>query len=340
MDSIFQYYNQGDKSVLNDPSLLSMPPIKVVIHFAALKAVGESSKIPLDYYRNNVYGTISLLDTMKKHGVRKLIFSSSAVVYGLPNLPKGCQITEDIVTPTATNPYGRSKKMCEEVIQDLCRADEGWKVILLRYFNPVGAHPDSVIGEDPLGIPNNLMPFVARVAACSWLKAKSENDETLTPNTKERIVSERELELAAMTHLSIFGNDYDTKDGTGMRDYIHVVDLAKGHVSGLKAVLYDIPNNGPWFSNAEQYEKNKSICRVYNLGCGVGYSVLDVVNTFVEANQVAVPFLFTNRRAGDVPELIADPSRAKKELSFECKRNLVDMCKDMWRWQCKITQSI
>jgi UDP-glucose 4-epimerase len=256
-------------------------PIDAVIHFAGLKAVGESVEQPLKYYDNNVHGTTVLCEVMAAHGCRSIVFSSSATVYGDPHTTP---IREDFPLQ-ATNPYGRSKLFIEEILCDLHTSDNRWKVVLLRYFNPVGAHASGLIGEDPNGIPNNLMPFISQVA-----------------------VGKRE-------HLSVFGNDYDTHDGTGVRDYIHVVDLAKGHLKAL--------------------EKIDSIDEVLavNLGTGQGYSVLDMVKAFEEASGEKVPYRIAPRRDGDVAKCFADPSYAKEVLDWEATKDIEAMCEDTWRWQ-------
>ena len=261
--------------------------IVCVIHLAALKAVGESCEVPLTYYKNNVGGSINLLEVMKEFNVKKLLFSSSATVYGIPqNLP----LTEDHPTGQGcTNPYGKTKFFVEEILQDLCASDKTWSVVALRYFNPIGAHESGLIGEDPNGIPNNLMPFVAQVA------------------TGKR------------TELKVFGNDYDTVDGTGVRDYIHIVDLAEGHVSGLRKVM----------------DSTFSGWRVYNLGTGAGFSVLQLVNAFQAASGKTIPFKIVERRPGDIASSYADSTRAKKELNWTAKRSLSNMCEDTWRWQMK-----
>ncbi|MDN5277780.1 MAG: UDP-glucose 4-epimerase [Clostridiales bacterium] len=255
--------------------------IQAVIHFAGLKAVGESVAIPLKYYYNNITGTIILCEVMQKHGVKKIVFSSSATVYGKP---KSVPIKEDFPL-CPTNPYGRTKYMIEEILRDVYVADNEWGIILLRYFNPIGAHESGRIGEDPNGIPNNLMPYITQVA-----------------------VGKREK-------LYVFGNDYDTHDGTGVRDYIHVVDLARGHLKALEKAIKD---NG---------------VEVYNLGTGVGYSVLDVVKTFERVNGVKIPYVITGRRPGDVDKCYADPTKAHKELGWKAEKNLEDMCRDSWNWQ-------
>lgn len=251
-----------------------------VIHFAGLKAVGESVLEPLDYYENNVVGTLSLLAAMKQAGVSTLVFSSSATVYGEPQrLP----LTEDHPL-SATNPYGRTKLMIEDILRDLFRAEPHWRIAILRYFNPVGAHESGRIGEDPRGIPNNLMPFVAQVA-----------------------VGQRET-------LSVWGNDYPTPDGTGVRDYIHVVDLALGHLQALRRL--DTPQ-----------------CIAVNLGTGTGYSVLDIVQAFEEASGRQIPYQISPRRPGDVAACYADPTLASELLDWKAERNLENMCRDSWHWQ-------
>ena len=253
-----------------------------VIHFAGLKAVGESVSQPWRYYDNNLNSTLVLTKVMEKYGVKQLIFSSSATVYTADNpMP----LVETSRTGGCTNPYGWTKYMTEQILSGLCHADPTWSVCLLRYFNPIGAHESGRIGEDPRGIPNNLMPFVTQVA-----------------------VGRREK-------LSVFGNDYDTPDGTGVRDYIHVVDLAKGHVA---ACAYVTAHTG---------------CEVFNLGTGTGYSVLDIVKTFEEVNGVAVPYVITDRRPGDIATCYASPDKSAQVLGWAAEKNLADMCRDSWRWQ-------
>ena len=255
--------------------------IEAVVHFAGLKAVGESVSKPLEYYDNNVNGTLVLVAAMQEVGVKKLVFSSSATVYGDPS---HVPITEDFPT-SATNPYGRSKLMVEECLSDFQHANPDWSIILLRYFNPVGSHPSGELGEDPQGIPNNLMPFVSQVA-----------------------VGRREF-------LSVFGNDYPTKDGTGVRDYIHVMDLSDGHIAALEHV-------GP-----------KAGLHIYNLGTGNGYSVLEMVQAFEKASGKSVPYQFAERRPGDIAECWADPSKAMHDLHWKAERTLEAMTEDTWRWQ-------
>jgi UDP-glucose 4-epimerase len=268
-----------DKENLN--KIFAEEDIDSVIHFAGLKAVGESVEIPLHYYNNNVVGTLNLLEAMKNNNVKKLVFSSSATVYGDPHK---VPILENFPL-SATNPYGRSKLIIEEILRDLYKAESDWDITILRYFNPVGAHESGKIGEDPNGIPNNLMPFITQVA-----------------------VGKREK-------LSIFGNDYPTVDGTGVRDYIHVVDLARGHIKAL-----------------EKLEQNPG-CVEYNLGTGNGYSVLEVVNAFQNASGREIGFKIVDRRAGDIAACYADPQYAKNELGWEAKFGIKEMCEDSWRWQ-------
>lgn len=254
-----------------------------VIHFAGLKAVGESVEKPLEYYDNNVAGTVILLQAMQRHNVKNIVFSSSATVYGDPHTTP---ILEHFPL-SATNPYGRSKLMIEEMLGDLYKSDLEWKVALLRYFNPVGAHASGRIGEDPKGIPNNLMPYISRVAVGTY------------------------------EFLSVFGGDYPTPDGTGVRDYIHVVDLAKGHVKALEAFLRgDVPN-----------------LLVVNLGTGQGYSVLDMVKAFAEASGREVPYRIVKRRAGDIACCYADPALARELIHWQAEKTLEDMCRDAWNWQ-------
>ena len=268
-----------DRQAVNE--IFEKESIDSVIHFAGLKAVGESVQKPLEYYYNNVTGTLILCDVMRKHGVKKIVFSSSATVYGSP---KTVPIKEDFPLHV-TNPYGRTKLMLEEILRDLNVADPEWDVILLRYFNPIGAHKSGLIGEDPKGIPNNLLPYITQVA------------------------------VGKLEKLGVFGNDYDTHDGTGVRDYIHVVDLALGHVKAIEKI------------------QNKTGVLVYNLGTGVGYSVLDVVKSFEKASGVKIPYEIKPRRAGDIATCYADPSLAKAELGWEAKREIEEMCEDSWRWQ-------
>jgi UDP-glucose 4-epimerase len=257
--------------------------LDAVIHFAGLKAVGESVTIPLRYYHNNVTGTVILCEVMGSHNVKNIVFSSSATVYGDPHK---VPITEDFPL-SPTNPYGRTKLIIEEILRDLHRADEAWKVVLLRYFNPVGAHPSGVIGEDPRGIPNNLLPYIAQVA------------------------------VGKRSELPVFGNDYPTNDGTGIRDYIHVVDLSIAHVSALARVFSD-PG-----------------VVTYNLGTGQGYSVLEMVSAFEKASGKKIPYRIVGRRPGDIATCYADPSLAKVEMEWSASRGIDDMCADTWHWQSK-----
>ena len=256
--------------------------IGCVIHFAGLKAVGESVSIPWKYYDNNLNSTLVLTKVMADLGMKNIIFSSSATVYTADNeMP----LRETSRTGNCTNPYGWTKYMTEQILSGMAHADKDWSIVLLRYFNPIGAHISGQIGEDPSGIPNNLMPYITQVA------------------------------IGRRDHLSVFGNDYDTPDGTGVRDYIHVVDLAKGHVAAVK---YVTSNHG---------------CEVFNLGTGVGYSVLDMVNAFVEANGVDVPYQIVDRRPGDIATCYADPAKSAEKLGWKAEKNLQDMCRDSWRWQ-------
>ena len=270
-----------DKEKLNE--VFEKFSINSVIHFAGLKAVGESVANPLKYYDNNVNGTLVLLDVMKKHNCKKIVFSSSATVYGDP---KSTPIKENFPTGNTTNPYGTSKYMIERILEDLYVSDNTFKIAILRYFNPVGAHISGLIGEDPNGIPNNLMPFITQVA-----------------------VQKRE-------YLSVFGSDYDTHDGTGVRDYIHVVDLANGHVKAIE------------FLNSNETEPLK-----VNLGTGIGYSVLDMVKAFEKASGQKIPYKLTTRRPGDIAKCYASTEYSKEVLNWEAKRSLEDMCADSWRWQ-------
>ena len=257
--------------------------IEAVINFAGYKAVGESVRKPIEYYTNNISGALVLLDTMKKYGVKKFVFSSSATVYGEP---ERIPITEDCKTGGTTNPYGTSKLFIEQILKDIYNSDNTWDIAILRYFNPVGAHESGLIGEEPQGIPNNLMPYVARVAA------------------------------GKLKELSVFGNDYDTPDGTGVRDYIHVVDLAKGHIKAL-----------------EKLEKEGKGLYIYNLGTGKGYSVLDMVNAFEKSTGKKVAYKIAPRRAGDIATCYSDPTKAKEELGWAAEKGIKEMCADSWKWQ-------
>ena len=270
-----------DRNILE--KIFTENDIEAVIDFAAYKAVGESVQKPVEYYTNNVSTVLVLLDEMKKHNVKTLVFSSSATVYGDPEV---VPITEECKVGGTTNPYGTSKLMVEQILKDLYKSDNEWNIAILRYFNPVGAHESGLIGEDPKGIPANLMPYIQKVAA------------------------------GKLKELSVFGNDYDTKDGTGVRDYIHVVDLAIGHIKAL-----------------DKLRKDKMGMHIYNLGTGVGYSVLDMVNAFEKANNIKVPYKIAPRRAGDIAMCYSDPKKAKEELGFEATRTLEDMCRDSWNFE-------
>jgi UDP-glucose 4-epimerase len=292
----FEFYpiDIRDKSALME--LFSKEQISSVIHFAGLKAVGESCEQPLQYYENNVYGTLVLAEAMAEAGVKKMVFSSSATVYGTnPEV----QYTEDLRIG-AVNPYGRTKAMIEEILRDISAADQlnssstPWKIALLRYFNPIGAHESGMIGEDPNGIPNNLMPYVTQVA------------------------------IGKLAQLSVFGDDYPTPDGTGIRDYIHVVDLVKGHIKALEAL------NGKNF--------HEGACKAYNLGAGKGHSVLELIHTFEQVTGKKVNYRIAPRRAGDLPEYYADPSLALKELNWKVEKTLQDMVADTWNWQLQNPQ--
>ncbi len=273
---------EGDIRSQNDlQRVFEAYEIESVIHFAGLKAVGESVAQPLRYYDNNVYGTLQLLEAMQKYDCKQIVFSSSATVYGDPaTVP----ITEDFPL-SATNPYGRSKLMIEEILRDLYVSDNTWKIILLRYFNPVGAHPSGLIGEDPDGIPNNLMPYITQTA------------------------------VGQLACLSVFGNDYDTPDGTGIRDYIHVVDLAEGHIKALEKI--------------DQIDEVLAV----NLGTGQGYSVLEMVKAFEKASGKEVPYCIAPRRPGDIASCYADPTLAREVLGWEVQYGIEKMCEDAWRWQ-------
>lgn len=256
--------------------------IEEVINFAGFKAVGESIEKPIEYYTNNISGALVLLDTMRKYGVKTFIFSSSATVYGEPEM---IPVTEECKTGGTTNPYGTSKLYIEQILKDIYTSDPSWNICILRYFNPVGAHESGLIGEEPQGIPNNLMPYVARVA------------------------------LGTLKELSVYGNDYDTKDGTGVRDYIHVVDLAKGHIKAL-----------------EKLEKEKQGLFIYNLGTGKGYSVLDMVKAFEKVTKKKIAYKIAPRRDGDIATCYADPKKAKEELGWEADLGINEMCRDSWNY--------
>jgi UDP-glucose 4-epimerase len=273
---------QGDIRNKDDlSSVFEQYSIDAVIHFAGLKAVGESVSLPLKYYDNNIVGTITLCEVMAKYQCKSIVFSSSATVYGDPHTTP---IKEDFPT-SATNPYGRSKLFIEEILRDIYVSDNTWNIVLLRYFNPVGSHPSGSIGEDPLGLPNNLMPYIAQTA------------------------------VGKLKTLNIFGDDYDTIDGTGVRDYIHVMDLAMGHVKAIEKI--------------SQFTEVMTI----NLGTGNGYSVLEMVKNFEQASGKKVPYTIVPRRAGDIATCYADPSYAKEILDWEAKKDVYSMCKDSWRWQ-------
>ena len=273
--------NMLDSNVLNQ--IFSENKIDCVIDFAAYKAVGESVKMPIEYYTNNVSSVLTLLSVMKKFNCKSIVFSSSATVYGDPEI---IPITEESKTGGTTNPYGTSKLFVEQILKDLYKSDNTWDICILRYFNPIGAHESGLIGEEPNGIPANLMPYISKVAS------------------------------GKLECLSVFGNDYDTKDGTGVRDYIHVVDLAKGHI---KAV--------------EKLDKEKNGLYIYNLGTGCGYSVLDMINTFEKVNGIKINYKIVDRRAGDIATCFADPTKAKEELGFVCEKTLDDMVRDAWNYE-------
>ena len=271
--------------ILDKPALeeiFQKESIDSCIHFAGLKAVGESVQKPWEYYHNNITGTLLLLDVMRKHNVKNIVFSSSATVYGSPEV---VPVTEECPKGEITNPYGQTKAMLEQVLTDIYKADNEWNVILLRYFNPIGAHKSGKIGENPNGIPNNLMPYITQVA------------------------------VGKLEKLGVFGDDYDTPDGTGVRDYIHVVDLAKGHVKAI-----------------EKVKENPGL-KIYNLGTGIGYSVLDIVKNFEEATGITIPYEIKPRRAGDIATNYADASLAKRELGWTAENGIKEMCQDAWRWQ-------
>ena len=278
----FKFYEIDylDKDALN--KVFEENKIDAVINFAGFKAVGESVQKPIEYYTNNISGALNLLDVMRKHNVKKFVFSSSATVYGNP---EKIPLTEDCKIGGTTNPYGTSKLFVEQILKDIYVSDNSWDIIILRYFNPVGAHESGLIGEDPKGIPNNLMPYIAKVA------------------TKE------------LKELSVFGNDYNTPDGTGVRDYIHVVDLAKGHVLALNKL-----------------EKEGKGLFIYNLGTGTGYSVLDLVHAYEKANNVKVPYKIAPRRDGDIATCYSDPTKAKNELGFVATKTIEDMCHDSYKF--------
>ena len=278
-----KFYNYDVLDRKNVEKVFEENNIEAVIHFAGYKAVGESVEKPLEYYHNNIGSTIILLEVMKKYGVKNFVFSSSATVYGDA---KVVPINEESPL-SATNPYGRTKLMIEEILRDLYNSDKSWNIALLRYFNPVGAHKSGMLGEDPCGIPNNLMPYITKVA------------------------------IGELKELSVFGNDYNTMDGTGVRDYIHVVDLARGHLKAL--------------------DKLTTNCGLvtYNLGTGNGYSVLDVINAFSRASGKSVPYKIVSRRPGDIAACYANPQKANEELGWKAEKGIEEMCEDSWRWQNK-----
>ncbi len=280
---IFKSYNID---ILNEKQLgkvFEENQIDAVIHFAGYKAVGESVVNPIKYYQNNVAGTLVLCEVMNRYNVKKMVFSSSATVYGTDNISP---LTEDMSLST-NNPYGSTKMMIEMVLNDLCKSDQDWRVSLLRYFNPIGAHESGLIGEDPNGEPNNLMPYITQVA------------------------------VGIRDKLTIFGNDYPTHDGTGVRDYIHVVDLAKGHIKALKKIRVEPGTD------------------VFNLGTGIGCSVLDLIRYFEEATDIKIPFVINRRRPGDVAVCYANPDKAARILDWKAEKDIHDMCRDSWRWQSK-----
>ncbi|CAM6010985.1 unnamed protein product [Sphagnum balticum] len=280
---IFKQVDLRDKDALEE--VFKTFRFNAVIHFAGLKAVGESVRMPLHYYNNNIIGTLNLLDAMTRHGCKQIVFSSSATVYGQP---KSVPCTEEFPLE-ATNPYGRSKLVIEGILKDVHVADPTWRIVLLRFFNPVGSHPSGHIGEDPRGVPNNLMPVVQQVA------------------------------VGRRTELTVFGNDYNTRDGTGVRDYIHVMDLAAGHIQALHK-LFNTPDIG---------------CAIYNLGTGRGTSVLEMVAAFEKASGKKIPLRFTDRRPGDCSEVYAATEKAEKELGWTAKLGIEEMCRDQWNWASK-----
>ena len=279
----FKFYEMDYRDREKLEKVFEENKIDAVLNFAGFKAVGESVKKPLEYYDNNISGCLVLLETMRKYGVKKFVFSSSATVYGTP---ERIPLTEDCKTGGTTNPYGTTKLFIEQILKDLYASDNSWDICILRYFNPVGAHESGLIGEEPQGIPNNLMPYVVRVAS------------------------------GELKELSVFGNDYDTPDGTGVRDYIHVVDLAVGHVKAI-----------------EKLNKEGKGLYIYNLGTGTGYSVLDMVKAFEKVNDIKIPYVIAPRRSGDIATCYANPEKAEKELGFVAKKTLEDMCRDAWNFE-------
>jgi len=278
-DFKFYDYDLLDREKIE--SIFEENHIDAVIHFAGYKAVGESVLEPLKYFYNNLTGTIILCQVMQKYNCKKMVFSSSATVYGIPERVP----IEETDKLSVTNPYGRTKLMIEQILEDVHRADNSWSVALLRYFNPIGAHESGLIGEDPQGIPNNLMPYITQVA------------------------------IGRLPELSVYGNDYPTKDGTGVRDYIHVVDLAKGHIKALEKIM------------------SENIFEAYNLGTGKGYSVLEMIETFEKVSGRKIPYKITDRRPGDVAQCYANPAKAERELGWKAEYDLERMCRDSWRWQ-------
>ena len=276
----FYEVDVADREALT--ALFDREPIDAVIHFAGYKAVGESTRKPIEYYRNNLGSTLTLCDVMREHGCRKIVFSSSATVYGDPAF---VPITEECPKGITTNPYGETKSMQERILTDIWKADPAWRIMLLRYFNPIGAHESGLIGEDPKGIPNNLLPYVAQVAS------------------------------GKLEKVHVFGNDYDTPDGTGIRDYIHVVDLAKGHVKAIEGM-----------------ERLEGV-NIFNLGTGNGYSVLDIIHAFSKACGRELPYVIDPRRPGDIAVCYSDPTKARDVLGWTAEKDLEDMCRDGWRWQ-------
>lgn len=279
----FKSYECDIRDTAGTDKIFKENRIDAVIHFAGLKAVGESCEKPIEYYDNNIGGTLKLCDVMRNNGCKNIVFSSSATVYGMNNISP---LKETMKTGGTTNPYGTTKYMIEIILEDICKADSEWNATLLRYFNPIGAHKSGRIGENPNGIPNNLMPYITQVA------------------------------IGKRPFLSVYGDDYDTHDGTGVRDYIHVVDLAEGHVKAVENIL----------------EGSKGV-QVFNLGTGVGYSVLDIVKAFNKAYGKELPYKIAPRRPGDLAVCYSDPSKAKKVLGWEAKRGIEEMCEDSWRWQ-------
>lgn len=279
-----KFYQTDMKDVEGLNTIFSENTIDVIIHFAGLKAVGESCDKPYEYYDNNIGGTLNLIKMMKQYNIKKIVFSSSATVYGEPDT---VPITEDSKVGGVTNPYGRTKLMLEQILTDIYQADPSFDIALLRYFNPIGAHESGLIGEAPNGIPNNLLPYVAKVAA------------------------------GVLEKVNVFGNDYPTPDGTGVRDYIHVVDLAKGHVCAVKKLM-----------------EHPGLV-VYNLGTGIGYSVLEIIKNFEKASGRKIPYVIAPRRAGDIPICYSDPSKAERELGWKAQYGIDKMCEDAWRWQSR-----